>query len=286
MVKNVEKTNLERYGTKHYAGNLDKARKTKLERYGDENYVNTVKARKTKLERYGDENYHNVEQMKQTNLERYGFTTYTQTHEYKDRVKHINTQKYGEEYYSKTHEYKEKIKESSLEKYGRESFNQIGYSEDVYNMLNNKEHLKEYIMSSPVKTYLGLSKRLGVNDTNFRRIILKYGLEELIDTSWSSSKEEIEIREYINQYYETINNSRKIIPPYELDIYIPVLNKAIEYNGDYWHNISESVKNKDLIKQTLCKQKGIDLLVIWEHEYNTNKEEVYKRIDEFIERNI
>ena len=62
----------------------------------------------------------------------------------------------------------------------------------------------------------------------------------------------------------------------ELDLYFPSLNKAIEFNGVYWHSIEE-VKQRDIIKQKICKEKGIDLFVIKEEKWN-NKDEYIKDI--------
>ena len=49
----------------------------------------------------------------------------------------------------------------------------------------------------------------------------------------------------------------------ELDVWIPGLNKAIEYNGNYWHR---DRKYLDDMKANLCKQQGIDLLIITDKE--------------------
>lgn len=57
---------------------------------------------------------------------------------------------------------------------------------------------------------------------------------------------------------EILYNTRKIIAPYELDIYIPSKKLAIEYNGNNFHN-QEDVKARDAIKQEKCLTMGIDL---------------------------
>ena len=51
--------------------------------------------------------------------------------------------------------------------------------------------------------------------------------------------------EFIKSIYsdEIIENSRTIISPKELDIYIPQKNLAIEYDGLYWHD-ENHVENK------------------------------------------
>ena len=54
-----------------------------------------------------------------------------------------------------------------------------------------------------------------------------------------SSKAELELVEFCKQYFTNIiQNDRKLIFPYELDIVIPNINLAIEFNGLYWHQVS------------------------------------------------
>ena len=83
-----------------------------------------------------------------------------------------------------------------------------------------------------------------------------------------STAEDI-LRQDISAIYKgTIKaNTRKIIAPLELDIYLPELKIAIEYNGTYWHS---SKNNKDisyhLNKSLLCRQLGIRLIHIYEFE--------------------
>jgi hypothetical protein len=56
-------------------------------------------------------------------------------------------------------------------------------------------------------------------------------------------------------------NTRKIIKPYELDIYYKEYNLAIEYNGKAWHKDD----SKDIQKKNICEQNGITLITIVEH---------------------
>ncbi len=75
-----------------------------------------------------------------------------------------------------------------------------------------------------------------------------------------------------------VENTRKIINPYELDIYIPEHNLAIEFNGLYWHSELQG-KGSDyhLMKTELCEEKGIQLLHIFESEW-LNKKDIVKSI--------
>ena len=102
-----------------------------------------------------------------------------------------------------------------------------------------------------------------------------------------SSKAEKEISSYIKKIYKglvILNDRTQIINPItnknlELDIYLPELNKAIEYNGVYWHS-NEYVKYKDQEKIKQCQDKNIDLLVIKEEQWKKD----WNSINNFINR--
>lgn len=80
------------------------------------------------------------------------------------------------------------------------------------------------------------------------------------------SKPQRKLVDFINslRYTDLLINDRSIIAPYELDIVIPELQIAIEYDGLYFH------RNKnDFHKYTLCKEKGIRLIKIFDDESET-----------------
>jgi hypothetical protein len=103
------------------------------------------------------------------------------------------------------------------------------------------------------------------------------------------STPEKEILSYIKEHYNgvIIPNDRETIYNYwtkkwlELDIYLPELKKAIEYNGEYYHK-SDNAKWLDMIKKKRCRQLGIDLLIINDNEWMINKD--FSIIDNFIKR--
>lgn len=105
--------------------------------------------------------------------------------------------------------------------------------------------------------------------------------------SQSKSKPELEIFNYIkNKYnYNVISGDRKtIINPktnrfLELDVFIPEIKKAIEYNSTHWHT-GTYVEFKDKIKQNECKNKDISLLIITHDKWIKNKD--FTIIDNFI----
>lgn len=89
----------------------------------------------------------------------------------------------------------------------------------------------------------------------------------------TSSMAEKEMLSFIKENYNDVvlENDKSIIKPYEIDIYLPQLNIGFEFNGVYWH--SEKFKNKDyhLNKLNISKNKNVDLITIWEDEWNIKR---------------
>jgi hypothetical protein len=54
----------------------------------------------------------------------------------------------------------------------------------------------------------------------------------------------------------------------ELDIYIPEKQIAIEFNGLYWHSERTKPKSYHYDKWLACKEVGIQLIQIWEDDWN------------------
>ena len=100
----------------------------------------------------------------------------------------------------------------------------------------------------------------------------------------SVSKPEIKLVDFIRSFYkgEIITNSKNIIPPMELDIFVPTLNLAIEFNGGYWHSERFKDKNYHLHKYNLCKSKGIRLISIWEWEILKDRDKIENFIKNLI----
>lgn len=91
-----------------------------------------------------------------------------------------------------------------------------------------------------------------------------------------SSTPERELKNYISNIYSgsIIFNNKKVISPYELDIYLPEKNLAFEFNGNYCHN-EEMLSDKSITpklyhqyKSLECRNKGIRLIHIFEYEWN------------------
>ena len=95
----------------------------------------------------------------------------------------------------------------------------------------------------------------------------------------TDSSAEIEIRKFLSDLgiiYKT--KDRSTIHPYELDIYIPDKNIAIEYDGLYWHNEINKNTAYHINKTNECEKRGIRLIHIFEDEWIYKKEIVKSRL--------
>ncbi len=93
------------------------------------------------------------------------------------------------------------------------------------------------------------------------------------------SKYEDQIVDYIETIYSggVVKNDRTLVRNpktgkyLELDIWLPDLKKAIEFNGDHWHT-GQYVQYKDGVKRDWCKDNGVDLLVVMYSDWLKNKD--------------
>ena len=73
---------------------------------------------------------------------------------------------------------------------------------------------------------------------------------------------------YLKQIFPDAVNSEKTIIRMDLDIYIPSLHTAIEYDSFIRHNEEKRI-NRELRKNQLCKEKGITLIRLRETGLNS-----------------
>ena len=281
----IQQTKLERYGDSGYH-NVKKMQQTKLERYGDSGYHNVEKMQQTKLERYGDSGYHNIEQMKQTNLERYGVEYAQNSDIIKKKIKCTNLKRYGNEYAIGSDTVRQKIVETSIDKYDdtnpyrgklhseliKKFPELIGFSGNKYickclNINCDACEKKQFELPSPI---FRRRKNQGIELCPILNPIL---------VSDGTSDIENDIYLYIKSIYsgKIIQNDRSILNGKEIDIYLPEMNLAIEFNGLYWHSELYKDKMYHQEKTILCENKGIQLIHIWEDDW-LDKKDIVKDI--------
>lgn len=88
----------------------------------------------------------------------------------------------------------------------------------------------------------------------------------------SFSKPQMILRNILDELFKckSLYNDRRIIKPYEIDIFYPEFNLAIEYQGRYWHKFQHN--ENDSIKEKLFKEKGINIIYFYEKTRDYEKE--------------
>lgn len=99
------------------------------------------------------------------------------------------------------------------------------------------------------------------------------------------------IKTLLPQNTRTLRNDRQLIKPYELDILIPDLHLAFEFNGDYWHN-DENIRKRhpqfntskqfDEFKKRECNNQGVELFFVREKQWVNNYEKTVGKVKKII----
>lgn len=150
-------------------------------------------------------------------------------------------------------------------------FKRLGYTLVSSEYVNNRSHLKVICPEG---------HNWSVAFHNFKNGESK--CPKCFPRLFNTSKAEKELTDcFRGSGLEVIENSRKIIPPYELDIYFPEKKVAIEYCGLYWHGETASGKprNYHRVKMDLCAEKGIRLITVFEDEFVERPDIVKSRIE-------
>lgn len=205
-----------------------------------------------------------------------------------ENVKKTNLEKYGVEFPFQSSVYREKAKESIKERYGVENIAQLPEFLDK-RVKSKREGEYENYSQNMIKLHsveLLSSKEEFVNSETLRFKCLLCGKEweqdrkvaqqvfctDCFSDRWRSRGEK-ELYQFIkdNVSCEVLNNVRGLFDcNKELDIFIPSMNLAFEFDGDYWHSTEYRGKYYHLEKTKKLKEKGIRLIHINESEWFCN----------------
>ena len=268
-------------------------RKTNLTKYGCENPSSSdiVKNKKSINNPFSRPEVQ--EKIRLTNLKKYGVDNPMKSNEIKEKAFNTNLKKYGVKSVTSSSEIRSKMVSTLMQKYGVDNPNKIPsvkekkqiaqrkkYSEIVNNnvdptIVNVVVETAKLLESNNNRkpTSKELANYLNYSHIYIQKIVKDNNLQSYVDFKPYSSIYEIEIIEFIKSFSDTtiIRNDKNIIFPYELDIYLPEYNIAIEFNGDYWHSSLYHPKNYHLKKSICCDEKGIRLIQIYEHEWDDDR---------------
>lgn len=182
-------------------------------------------------------------------------------------------------------------KETMLMRYGDIASSKIYEPREDWQIeiINNKDMMLEYINKLGYKpTIYDLENLLNLSKSRVKDIIHQLGLDEYIEWKPTKSGPEKEIAKYLEEVlgYELVTSDRQMIKPYELDIYIPEIRTAVEFNGNYWHSAERKDIEYHQRKSLMALHNKIRLIHIYEYEWNENSKAVLANLYNMLNSNI
>jgi hypothetical protein len=247
------------------------------------------KRQETTFKLYGVDNVFQDEtvknKIKETNLERYGVEYSSQRPDFLEISSTTCLERYGVPHQMKSDKVKNKRNSSLIKKYGDTTHQPISNKTDLTSDFIIKNFVDEdnFIVINDVLDYYSCGGNFWVKK-------IKPMLPEYVKVKQSKKFEQQNIIKFIQDLYNgvVIQDDRKVLNGLELDIYLPDIKFAIEYNGIPYHsygisdfapfdNVEQEDKNRHLNKTEKCEQLGITLFQIYEDEWrNKTKNDILK----------
>lgn len=227
----------------------------------------------------------------ETNLKKYGTEFFSQTEEHTQKTTQANQRRFGVDYPAQSqdvinvmkttcatkygvtnpaqyHACQEKQKQTSIAKYGVDNPNQKHYSNEAIKFLSDDDVFTTEVMTVPITA---LATKYGISTNPIYAKVHRLGIQL---PKRQTSSFEAEVRMFVEGLSESVSNDRSILGnKQEIDIYIPEKKLAVECNGTYWHSEVQGKGQKYHLEKTLrCEAQGVQLLHIWEHDWNNKKE--------------
>jgi hypothetical protein len=187
-----------------------------------------------------------------------------------DSIKNKSLEKWGVDHHLKNKD----IKIKRVESYKKNILNKINEDLPNYIIFNYKKNNKNETDSVLNFTCLKCNNEFNINRQLF---VLRKKENQNICLKCNpilsgKSKKELEVLDFIKSNYNSkINTNVKNIIDGEIDIYLPDLKLGFEFNG-YWHSDQYKDKLYHCNKTESCFKLGIELIHIWEDEWDFRKD--------------
>jgi hypothetical protein len=279
----IKETNLQKYGTAHHSQNAlvkEKSRLTRNSRTPEQKEKTKERARNTNLKKYDVPHHMNMKAQQQklinTNLLKYGVEFPLQnpvslakmkTSWEKNDIAQVNSNR----------------KQTLIEKYGVDAASKISLPESTIKILASAHDFRAFVEGKERKQVMDTLK---IHEHTLYLYAKKYDARHLFKRPLTSQFE-IEVANFLTTLeVDFIQNNRAVIAPLELDFYIPMSNLAIECCGLYWHSENSSGRNRNYhhTKYKKCADLGINLLTIFEDDWQNKKEKIQNRIKLSVEK--
>lgn len=284
----------------------EKARKTNLERYGVESAnQNPEIAKKISEARLMEECKNKIAQ---TNIKKYGCVNVFQNEEIKEKIKQTNLEKYGVPVALQNETIKEKSVQTTKERYGKDNVMQVEEIKDlarknfdkavknnVSGAYNNDNFLTGEIFWNEIEQGVPLPEICKKYDMKYGTIASTLSHDKFKEKfrklyTYPRHQKQNALKEILNRWgIEVLTDDKNIISPLELDIYVPDLNFAIEFNGSYWHSEAccepKQARKKQYRKTIKCREKGIRLFHIFESTWDNREKQILGFIKSILGKN-
>jgi len=208
------------------------------------------------------------------------------------KVTMTNNKKYGCDRPIQNKEIRKKLEDTCLTRYG---FVIPSMNNDIIEKNKNKYILRllkkyDYLKIDHIHDHIANFKcdqnKEHNFDINFALLGTRIKYKTIICTicnplnSSFISGRELQLQDFLKKNYDKkiILNSKNIIKPNEIDIYLPDLKLAFEFDGVYWHNELYKDKNYHLYKTNACEKCGIKLIHVFEDDWLYKQDIVKSRI--------
>ena len=204
--------------------------------------------------------------MEKNNLEKWGVENPFQLDSVKEKIKKANLEKFGVQNPSQNKQINKKIRES-ISKLDKKSIKNKRESTNL-----EKWGVKNVSQSKEIK-----NKK---EETNIKNWVEKN--TECNPVNKHQSGKEILLLNFIKSIYtgEIIQNFRT--GRMEVDIYLPGLNLGFEFNGVWWHSDEYKEKNFHLNKTKFLREMGIQLIHIWEDDWDLKGDIIKSQINNWL----
>jgi very-short-patch-repair endonuclease len=279
-----------------------KRRATNRSRYGhdfaSQHELVKQKAEQTCIEKYGAKaptlNPAVLSKVQSTVQENWGVSWPQQNLSIREKTRQVFEDEYGGSCPAKNPEVVQKTKNTNLEKYGvivpflhpenvlknhismrnKTYESQIASRPDLRPLFSYDEFVNSAVDTEHTFQCLGCNNAVTgfVNGVSHLRCFVCYPRRE----TWG----ETSIKKFLQANgidYSQWN--RELIKPLEVDFFLPNHNLAIEFNGTWYHRYQKlGDKKYHQRKWQLCRDKGVRLIQIWEHELASKPEVIFDRL--------
>ncbi len=244
------------------------------------------------MERYGVDNPMKLPEVvakaQATCQEKYGESSFTKTAEFIEKTIATNRRRRGVDWAQQDESVKERSKATCLARYGVDNAGKVGafivdkmaHPERLDKLMefrqNPRAFTTKYFITKP--TLEELAVMCGIRASSVGEILQKAECSDVVRYTFSIMEDAVYnfLRASLGEDIEIIQNTHKVIKPYELDVYIPSKHFAIECNPTVTHNSSlagfgwgdkPKPRGYHKMKTDMCEAAGVHLFHLFGYDW-------------------